>query len=102
MITDAELQAFCEAVDAKRKAYYEAQGYTTTLAAMQPATFERGGKNARIVTNETGSRSAFCFVDLSNGDILKSAGWKAPAKGARGNIKNGAADVGPYGAAYKR
>jgi hypothetical protein len=28
----------------------------------------------------------YCFVDLTNGDILKAATWKAPAKHARGNI----------------
>jgi len=28
----------------------------------------------------------FCFVDMTNGDVLKPASWKAPAKDARGNI----------------
>ena len=32
------------------------------------------------------SRSVWGFVNLTNGDILKAAGWKAPAKHARGNI----------------
>jgi hypothetical protein len=43
------------------------------------------------------------FVDKSNGDVLKAASWKAPAKHARGNIY--AADFGKsaisaYGANY--
>lgn len=29
--------------------------------------------------------SVFCFVE-ANGDIMKAAGYKAPAKGARGNV----------------
>ncbi len=37
----------------------------------------------------------YCFIDLSNGDILKPAGWKAPAKGKRGSIWNDDCDVGP-------
>ena len=41
-----------------------------------------------------GQCSVYCFIDLSNGDILKAAGWKAPAKGARGNIFNDNCDVG--------
>lgn len=32
--------------------------------------------------------SAYCFVDRTNGDILKAATWKTPAKHARGNVLN--------------
>jgi hypothetical protein len=32
------------------------------------------------------------FIDLTNGDILKADGWKAPAKHARGNIRVGNAE----------
>ena len=47
--------------------------------------------------------SAFCFVDMTNGDVLKCAGWKAPAKGARGNIFdewNGLKRMTAYGVEY--
>lgn len=46
--------------------------------------------------------SAYCFIDSTNGDILKSASWKAPAKHARGNIfdPNPLAAVTVYGAKY--
>lgn len=50
-------------------------------------------------------RSCYCFIDRSNGNVLKSAGWKAPAKGARGNIfKDAPASdaVSEYGAHYRR
>ena len=66
-----------------------------------------GRKYAKIVTGNTrGGRgmSVFCFVDRTNGDILKAASWKAPAKHARGNVLR--ADrldaVGRYGANYLR
>lgn len=103
-VTTEQLAAFCAAVDAKRKAYFIAQGYDSQVPHMDPTTFEMGAKNARIVVSEYKGthRSAFCFVRLEDGAILKTAGWKAPAKGVRGNIANGAADVGPYGAAYAR
>lgn len=101
MITDQELETFCKAATAKRNAYYDRQGLTT--APRDEMTFTRGPKFARIVVMEQGrSTSVFCFVDLENGAILKAAGWKTPAKHARGNIANGAADVGPYGPAYLR
>jgi len=47
-------------------------------------------------------RSAYCFVDRTNGDVLKPAGWKGPAKHARGNIFTDHIGVGPYGAHYLR
>ena len=103
MITNEQLQNFCDAVTAKRKAYYESQGFDLAVHGFMPVDFTVGPKFAKVWTNEHGRRaSIFCFVDMATGDILKAAGVNAPAKGSRGNIANGAADVGPYGAAYKR
>lgn len=53
-----------------------------------------GKKFARIARIDTdmgldGAVSAWGFVDMTTGDILKAAGWNAPAKNfARGNINN--------------
>ena len=51
---------------------------------------EFGRVNARIVmapiyngVPHEMSRSVYCFVRLADGAILKSASWKAPAKGVR-------------------
>jgi hypothetical protein len=49
---------------------------------------EAGRRYIRIVRADGGSRSVYGFVDTTNGDILKPASWKAPAKHARGNIFN--------------
>ena len=52
------------------------------------------GKNVtRIVMVTPGQRMCHAFVDNLTGDLLKAAGWKAPAKGARGNLVHGMADV---------
>lgn len=59
-----------------------------------PFYAENGQKYSRIVVTSNGQRSVYCFVDLTNGDILKNAGWKAPAKGKRGSIWNDDCDVG--------
>ncbi len=97
MITTEQLDLFIALLNEKRAAYNAASGFAwaTTFTA------EVGKKYARIVKSDMGdSRSAFCFVDLATGAILKAAGWSSPAKHARGNISNGAADLGPYGAYY--
>lgn len=83
------------------KAWFEKNNYTMPVPTF---TFERGQRYIRIVRNDCG-RSVHCFIDTTNGDVLKAAGWKAPAKHARGNIfnqDNGLGCMGPYGAAYLR
>jgi len=50
----------------------------------------------------TRGSSVYAFIDISNGDILKPASWRAPAKHARGNIFNDDPLVGTdiYGPRY--
>lgn len=50
-----------------------------------------GRKYIRIVQTLTdgGNKMVHCFIDKATGDVLKSAGWKAPAKGARFNLLDG-------------
>lgn len=67
----------------------------------------KGRKYKKIVrTDANGSgRGVHVFVDTTNGNVLKSASWSAPAKHARGNIfkaDNGLNCMGAYGAAYLR
>jgi len=67
-----------------------------------------GSKYARVIKVDqlNGSRSVHTFVNLDNGDILKSGGWKAPApNGVRGNIFDtdlGESVVNEFGANYLR
>ena len=49
--------------------------------------------------------SVHAFVDRTNGDVLKPASWRAPAKTARGNVfddKNGLGMINHYGPEYLR
>jgi len=65
----------------------------------------KGSKFVRIVREGGCQRSVHCFIDRQTGDVLKAAGWKAPAKHARGNLfdaKQGLGLMGPYGPAYLR
>lgn len=66
-----------------------------------------GKRYAKIVRTRVAGDggSVHCFVDMLNGDVLKAAGWKAPAKHARGNIfdkHDGLGRMGEYGPAYLR
>lgn len=57
--------------------------------------------NGTVTISESGS--AWCFIDLTNGDVLKPASYKAPAKHARGNILDehqGMKHMSAYGPAY--
>lgn len=63
--------------------------------------FSEGKKFVKIVSGG----SAYCFVDKTNGDVLKAASWSKPAPHARGNIfnkDNGAGAINIYGANYLR
>jgi hypothetical protein len=70
-------------------------------------SLDMGSKNVRIVRTSVGlgdSRSVHCFVEKATGNILKAAGWKAPAKHARGNIYDAdpMAGMTHYGPKYLR
>ena len=62
-----------------------------------PPTFSYsiGKKNIKVImTDVSGSASVYCFIEKDTGNILKAAGWNAPAKGTRGSIWNPDCDVG--------
>lgn len=65
-----------------------------------PKLSVRDGHRYLIITRDG---SAHAFIDKTNGDILKPATYRAPAKHARGNIfadDNGMNCMGPYGPCY--
>lgn len=45
-----------------------------------------GRKYIRIVQGGSSHRYVHCFVERATGDVLKDAGWKGPAAGARGSL----------------
>lgn len=64
-------------------------------------SFNQGRRYIKVIRGG----SVHCFVDRTNGDVLKAASWKAPAKTARGNVfdkDNGLGSMGEYGPAYLR
>ncbi len=89
-LTTETLAKFLTAAQAKVDADYAA--WQRTDAVKRPAarlSLETGRRYARIVSEDGPSRFAFGFIDLTNGDVLKADGWKAPAKNfARGNVND--------------
>ena len=96
------LDGYVEMVQGKMNAYWEMMKFTH--AAPDTITVDYGKKYARVVHANGAQRSVHTFVNMINGDILKSGGWKAPApNGVRGNIfadDFGASVVNEYGATY--
>jgi len=61
----------------------------------------------RVVCTNGNYTHAFCFIDRSGGEVLKTGGWEKPAKTkqSRGNIfdaNNDLASITKYGLAYLR
>ena len=66
---------------------------------------QEGQRYVKVVkTDGVSTRSAWAFVDKTNGDVLKAASWGVPAKHARASIYDPSTwkNVGPYGPAYMR
>ena len=55
-------------------------------------TAHYGRRYVRLVSTDknldTKNRSAYGFIDLKTGDLLKTSSWDKPALGARGNVFN--------------
>ena len=97
----AAMNTFLETIQKSSDAYMTAQ-----FPNLPKPTYsvDVGKKYIRVVkTNDAYNRSVYCFVDKTNGNVLKAATWKAPAKHSRGNIYTPESyGVNEYGANYLR
>lgn len=108
-VTQEQIENFVSSVQAISDKYYQTNFSRLTPSKM---SYTLGHRYTRIVKTsrhthddgriEDGQSSVYCFIDMTNGDVLKAAGWKAPAKNfARGNLnddKQGLGRCGPYSA----
>lgn len=92
----------CQELVSGRDKQYENVQFNTQLTY----DMKKARRYVRIVkSDDFGATSVYCFVDKTNGNVLKADGWKSPAKHARGNIYdeyNGLRCMGAYGPAYLR
>jgi hypothetical protein len=76
-----QVTAFCAAITAMLAEHYRKHFPTSPRAPTVEPMF--GKRYARLVLVSHNERSAFGFVDLTTGDVLKADGWRGPAKGVR-------------------
>jgi len=92
------LSKFVDAAQQVMNKHYEDVGYVVKPAVL---TTQDGKRYVKVIRYD----SVHCFVDKINGDVLKAASWRAPAKHARGNIFDedlGASAMTQWGAKYLR
>lgn len=106
-VTQGDLDLFCQDQQ-RRYDSYIGLCYPNNIALFEAKHYATiGPRYARIVREEgrNGGCSVVCFIDLTNGDILKGS-WKAPVKnGRRGNIftpDRGASAMSEHGVRYLR
>lgn len=105
-VTQAQIDEFVAGCTRICNAHLQ-QSYPDSVELLKEVLdVEIGSRYARVVRVGRAQRSAHCFIDLTNGDVLKSASWKAPEKkNPRGNLNDahkGLRLMGPYGTAYLR
>ena len=83
MIDESKLLEYVNKLYNEHKNYY-----AKNFPNLTPPTFSInfGKKYGKVIRDNGSQKSVHCFVDLSNGDLLKAASWKIPTKGKRGNI----------------
>lgn len=101
-VTAEKIEAFLAAANEMRADYNAKQGFSNRETLV---TSKGGRKYLRIESRQPGAEhgSAWAFVEIATGLILKPDGWKTPAKHARGTIhtdRHGVEYLGPYGPAY--
>lgn len=72
---------YCRAIHDATARYFEKQGWGRDFGIFYP---EYGRRFTRIVHDNGKQRMVHAFVDMTNGDVIKSAGWKAPQRGKNG------------------
>ena len=96
---ETALAAYVVAITAAMDAYWERNGFSHSKPEIKVMV---GRRYVRVVKIDN-QRSVHSFVDITNGDILMAASWKAPAKHARGNVYElDSSSFNQFGAAYLR
>lgn len=98
-ISEEFMLAFLNHFDKCEKLYIDYMASNFPMLPVEEFKYDVGSRYVKI--HKGGS--VFSFIDTKNGDVLKPASWRAPAKHARGNIfddHNGMKYISSYGPAY--
>lgn len=72
---------YCRAISQACEQYNKEKGYSISTLVYP----EYGRRYTRIVMEDLrGGRHVHAFVDMNNGDVIKSGGWKTPQRGKNG------------------
>ena len=101
---------FCEQVTKGMAAHWHEHRFTHNVAPKllvesEGRKFVKLGVFRKNATDTFVCAEVYCFIDKSNGDVLKAATFKAPApNGVRGNLFDAdiLSKVDPYGVCYVR
>lgn len=105
---DKRLASWLKSVQKFLDDYYQKNFSNLSGTERLVVEMSRGRRYVKVFTHRPNTDGynqcmVFAFIDTTNGDILKPATWKAPAKTARGNLFNaddGMDCVTPHGIKY--
>lgn len=80
------IDAFCAMANAHPSTPRHDWGHEVYYPGRPGAKFTRIVQGTQRPDGSITNCSVHAFVDNMTGDLYKAAGWKAPAKGVRGNI----------------
>lgn len=83
MDIETRVNGYVEGLQDKIDKHYKTDLPNLTIPKLEVT---KGKRYYKVTRNDSSSRSVVAFIDAENGDILKPASWKAPAKHARGNV----------------
>lgn len=92
MATKAEIIEFVSRVETESNADLTKHYGSGTYDPSIKMDISFGRKYARIISRDANGSggSAWGFIEIATGALLKAAGWASPAKHARGNIADAA------------
>ena len=100
MNIETAIETFCTTIQNLIATHY-AESYPNLTAPIIMTT--TGKRYVKVIRTETGNgsgRTVIAFVDRTTGDVFKPAGWKAPAKHARGNVFTSDLGLTQYGSVH--
>ncbi len=81
----AALNKFLMVIGAQMNAHFNPDNEYNSII-MRPSAGPRYVKIEKTGGRYGARDGVYCFIDKTNGDVLKPASWRGPAKHARGNI----------------
>lgn len=86
IVTKQDLETFVEKIQQKVAEYH-----LTNFPSLNVPIIELDGsgrKYMRIACTCVGQKTVICFIDLSDGDVIRADSWSTPSKRSKGRVGN--------------